>query len=961
MSLQDNRLDHAKLAAFSQAVTPHLAGQLRTDALYCTLYATDASIYQIQPLAVLIPKTIEDVRLAVREAIAQALPIVARGGGSALAGQTVGKGLIIDFSVHLNQVLAFNPEEKWVEVQAGMVLEQLNLFLKAYGLKVGPDPASANRATLGGMVANNATGTHSILYGSVVDHLLEATVLLADGHEARFKPVSPDVWREKACLPNFEGQIYQGLDKLLSAHKAIIEQDTPQHWRRQGGYRVERLLSTPRNLASLLCGSEGTLGLVTSLKIGLVDVPKHTGLGIVHFTRRMEALEAVPALLETKPTAIELLDHHALDRCRAVQDFSDKLGFVVGRPEALQMVEFYGDTEAEIEAQFDVLAQQVERLQASFSIPALTFARSSAEKEAVRSVRKAGLGLVMGVKGDAKPIPFIEDAAVPVAHLAEYIARLEAVLAECGTEAVVYAHASAGCLHVRPFINLKQADGLQKMKRIAEASAALVKSYGGVISSEHGDGLVRAWLGESFYGKALYEAYRQIKQIFDPQGIFNPHKIVDAPPMTANLRLSPESKPLPLVEALDFIEDGSFMQAIEQCNGAGACRKMQGGTMCPSYRVTQDELHSTRGRANALRAAMQGQLPLTGGELKTAMELCISCKACKSECPSSVDMAKLKLEWQVHHWQANRPPLRDRFFAHLPKFAPLLSGSLAKLTNWTAAQVPQTWLGIHAARRLPLFTSKPFRAPRPKASSTAPQVVLYVDTFHRFFHPEVAYAAYDVLEKMGFSVQVPPYACCGRTYLSKGFLPEARQKALEVLATLTPYLDQNLPIIGLEPSCILSLWDEYPALFPKIEAIQMLKKQSFTFEGFLVQHLERLTEALTQKTVQMTAQKTYLVHGHCHQKALEGMATMRVLWACLPHAEVQLVDAGCCGMAGAFGYEAEHYTHSIEMAGLKLVPEILKTVPQTNVIASGTSCRAQIVHTTQRSAKHPAEVWASVL
>ncbi|HRR08574.1 MAG TPA: FAD-binding and (Fe-S)-binding domain-containing protein [Rhodothermales bacterium] len=661
--------EQTRWAAFKMACTTLPDGILFTDALTCTLYASDASMYQIQPLAVLIPKTQEQVQFAIRAAIQTGIPIIGRGSGTSLAGQAIGQGLVIDFSKYLNRILHFDLEKRQITVEPGVILDDLNRFLAPHGLLFGPDPASASRATLGGMTATNATGTHSTAYGSMVDHLVSAKLILHDGQVVLLQELTPRQLQIKQKQEDEEGKLYQKVCRILQEKEHIIRRNTPKHWRRQGGYRVERLLDEPFNLAKLLCGAEGTLGIVMEITLALVKKPRFTAMAIAHFNDRMAALRATPALLTTNPYAIELLDHHALDRCREVPDYAPRLTFVEGNPLALLMTEVIGETS---EACAKKLSQVVEISQKQLGCIAVTLAQSAAELSNVCEVRKAGLGLVMGVRGALKPLPFIEDAAVPVEHLADYITELEAVLAETQTQATMYGHASAGCLHVRPYVNPHSELGLTRMKRLAMASAEFAKRYGGVISSEHGDGLVRGWLAASFFGTELYEVYQEVKQAFDPQNLFNPSKKTNSPPFTESLRTTSIKKNAHM--PLDFSEEGGFEAATELCNGAGVCRKLQIGTMCPSFRATRDELHSTRGRANMLRAALSGSLALDGPEVKAAMDLCISCKACKAECPSSVDMAKLKLAWLNIYFRTHKAPLRDRMMAALPRIAPLLSG-----------------------------------------------------------------------------------------------------------------------------------------------------------------------------------------------------------------------------------------------------------------------------------------------
>lgn len=937
------------LSAFLLCCNELPKGVLFTDVLTCTLYASDASMYQIQPLAVLIPQNMEQVYHAVRAALKVKMPIIGRGSGTSLAGQAIGCGLVIDFSKHLDRILHFDPAKRQITVEPGLVLDDLNRFLSPHGLLFGPDPASASRATLGGMTATNATGTHSIAYGSVVDHLVSAKLILQDGSVITLQELDQLQVQDKQKQGDTEGNLYQKILHILYDGEAIIRRDTPKHWRRQGGYRVERLLEQPFNLAKLLCGAEGTLGIVTEITLSLVEKPPHTAMAIVHFDDRMKALQASPALLEIQPYAIEMLDHHALERCRDVSDYAHRLSFVVGKPDALLMVEVIGDDAQNCVDKLNRIKAISESLEGCF---ALTFAQTSSELTNVREVRKAGLGLVMGVKGALKPLPFIEDAAVPVQHLAAYIERLEGVLRETQTEATIYGHASAGCLHVRPYVNPQTPEGLERMKRLALASAMFAKEYQGVISSEHGDGLVRGWLAESFYGPELYAVYRALKQAFDPQNLFNPGKKTDSPPFTENLRLASYTKPINV--PLAFPEEGRMEAATELCNGAGVCRKLHHGAMCPSFRATRDELHSTRGRANALRAAFSGNSPIDGPELKMAMDLCISCKACKAECPSSVDMAKLKLAWQTLYYQTHKIPFRERMLAAVPRFAPYLSGRFAPIANYLAQNklIRQGLFhlaGIAPDVPLPSLSTNPFRA---KKVQNQPDLILFADTFNTYFSPEVTRDALWLFEKMGLRTKIITRECCGRTHLSKGLIEPMLKKGKHLLDQLSPFAAQNLPIVGLEPSCILTLKDEYPALFPNHPAIEFVAHQSMTFDRYLSQ------PTILKRLIELNWPQNPLplwIHAHCHQKAIEGSSAIKQLFQALPQLQVTIADTGCCGMAGAFGYEAEHTNLSLKIAEEGFLPKI-KKADHATLVACGTSCQHQISRTTGKQALHTAQI-----
>ncbi len=957
---------------FMHELADQVAGEVRIDDYSRMLYSTDASIYQVMPHGVLIPKVVDDVQAAVELAARHKMPIVPRAGGSSLAGQAINEALVIDSSRFLDEILEVNIEEQWVRVQPGRVLDELNIHLRPLGLQFGPDPASSNRAAMGGIVSNNSTGSHSIMYGMTADHVLEADVILADGNQTTFAPLTPDELRQHQDRAGLEGKIYRQVAQLAGDHADVIRAGTPRHWRRCGGYNLDRFIDDGVsfnyaqdgrfNLAKLVCGAEGTLGVITAVKLNLVPLPQKTALAIVHFDNLHTALSAVPTMLEVEPSAVELLDNLGLTLCREVPQYARLLKtFVDGTPNCILITEFYGESEAELQAKIDRLKTHMAQQDAGATtiVPVL----EDAHQTDVWTVRKVGLGLMMSIKGDHKPIPFIEDAAVPVEHLAEYVLKVEQYCNSIGTEVAYYAHASAGCVHIRPLINTKKAAEVAKLSDIVEFTVDLLHGYGGSLSSEHGDGRARSWMNERFFGPDLYKLYQDVKKTFDPDNILNPGTVVNAPAMGEHLRYGELYDVIPIHPKLDFSYEHGFDRAIEMCNGAGVCRKKTTGTMCPSFMATREEEHSTRGRANALRAAMSGLLPtedLTSKRMYDVMDLCISCKACKAECPSSVDMGKIKVEFLAQYYEANGTPLRARLFGNIAKLSRLSSGVMAPLANFgvknpLARQLMERYLGISSQRTLPAFAWEPFTewfAKRVKPAATGKQIVLFNDTFSTYNYPEIAIAATEVFEKLGYEVVLPGHGCCGRPMVSKGLVDEAQAAAADVINKLAPYALAGIPIVGLEPSCLLTLRDEYPYLLPDNPYVQTVADHAFMFEEFIADLAD---------TGQIEAEFTdvpreILLHGHCHQKALVGTTPSHRILSLPPNYRVTEVDSGCCGMAGSFGYEAEHYEISLQMAERRLLPAVREATAETLIVAAGVSCRQQIKHGADKPALHPAQV-----
>lgn len=959
-----------------------LKGEVRFDPYTRALYSTDASAYQIEPMGVVIPRDAEDVQAALTIAAKHNAPVLARGGGTSLAGQTVGVAVVLDFSKYLCNILEINVEEKWVRAQPGVVCDALNAALKPHGLMLGPDPASSNRATLGGMLMNNATGAHSILYGLMADHILEANVFLDDGTPAHFAALDSSALAAKTLATNREAEIYTALRSLVSRHSSLIQTRFPKTWRRASGYSLNYLLSptqTPTltrppnwhsphpyppvtgfNLAHLLAGSEGTLAIVTELKLNLVSRPRHTGLCVINFNSVVEACEATPAILESQPSAVELIDALMIRLTRAIPAYARQLTFIEGEPGAILVVEFSGASEAQVVSAIEQLEQQLRgRGLADKFVRALT----SEQQARVWGIRKIGLGLITSMRTEAKPTAFMEDVAVPVESLGQYVRAVEAMFREFGVESAYYAHASAGCLHIRPVLNLKQATDIEKMRMMGAAVLEIVRAMGGALSGEHGDGLSRsAWNGQLF-GPELYAVFREVKHLFDPHHRLNPGKIVDAPAPTDNLRFGSEYHAFELNTHLSFAKEGGLARAVEQCSGMGICRKAD-GVMCPSYMATRDEEHSTRGRANALRAALSGRLPLaelTSARMHAVLDLCLECKACQSECPAGVDMAKIKYEFLAHYQAAHGVPLRSRLFGNIHRLSQLavhVSPLFNALLRWPATRwLNEKFLGLSRHRPLPPFASRTFRQRAGARFAPAPtdlkSVILFVDTFTNFNHPEIGHAAMRVLAAAGYAARIVEHGCCGRPFISKGLLAEAKVIVQKMVTALAPYAEQGLPIIGLEPSCLLTLRDEVLDLLPDDPRARAVAQQAKLIEEFL-------SEPTDLPLRWKPEARRVLVHGHCYQKAITGTGPLLKMLR-LPGWEVSEINSGCCGLAGSFGYEAEHYALSMQIGAERLFPAVRAAEADTRIVASGMSCRHQIEHGTGRVALHPVQLLAEAL
>lgn len=940
-----------------------LAGELeceiRFDRLSRILYSTDASNYQVEPVGIIIPRSSEDVSKAVGCAAKYGIPILPRGGGTSLAGQAVGKALVLDFSKYLDRIIEIDAEAGTVRVEPGIYLENLNRSIAHTGLMFGPDPSTARIATAGGAVGNNSTGAHSILYGMAGDNVEAARVILPDGGEARLRAFTNG---QAPKSDGAEGELFSRLARIKSEFGGIIETEFPKHWRRASGYSLNYFLEEPFNPARLLAGSEGTLGIASELILKLVPRPKHTRLAVLEFGSVVSAMEAVTPILTRSPSAVELIDSMIIGLARKLPGFGRRLTFTGEDPEALLVVEFYGETEDEAEKKTRGLAAFLKEKRIECGV---TYADTPGEQADVWAIRRAGLGILLSRRGDYKPIPCIEDVSVPVARLPEYIVDVAALIGRFSTKAGFYGHASAGCLHVRPLVNLKTEDGVTAMKELMDGAFGLALRYGGVMSGEHGDGLQRSYLNERLFSPGLYRAMRELKEAFDPRGLMNPGKIVGPAPPDRDLRLGPGYRPYEVRTYLDWSSDGGFSGAAEMCSGQGVCRKLGEGIMCPSYMATRDERDTTRARANALRAVLSGRARkefLTGSEMRETFDLCISCKACKSECPSAVDAAKMKSELLAHYHDVHGIPLRDRIFGSihgLSRAAAVFPALSNAFMESGAGKSMLSRIGISGERRLPALSGESFtkwfrKRPRKARVTYAGKVLYFHDTWVSYYQPEIGKAAVRLLEAAGFEVILAERrACCGRPMISKGMLREAKRSARANAELLSRYAKDGIPVVGTEPSCILTFRDEYPDLLPGDGDAALLAKNSYLLDEFLFGEAGDVMSVLKWKP----GEENILYHGHCHQRALIGTGAPVGLLE-MAGCGVTETNAGCCGMAGSFGYESEHYTVSKAIGEDRLFPAVRTASDETIVAVSGVSCLHQIEHFTGRRVRHVAEVLA---
>ncbi|WP_020528624.1 FAD-binding and (Fe-S)-binding domain-containing protein [Flexithrix dorotheae] len=945
---------------FTSLLKENIKGEVLTDNYTLGMYSTDASIYQIKPKVVVTPKDEEDVKTAIKLAGKFQVTILPRGGGTSLAGQTVGQSMVLDFSKYMNKIIEFNEKEQWVRVQPGLVRDELNDFLSAYNLHFAPDPATSSRANVGGMVGNNSSGTKSILYGKTVDHVLEANVLLADGEQLELKALSPQAYAEKCTLNTSEGRIYSGFKTLIEENKTEIEKRFPKVMRRVGGYNLDEFIHTDQwNLAKLITGSEGTLAVTLDLKLNLVPLPKHKSVCVVHYQELLEAIGSVESMLKYQPSAIEILDKTVVDMSRENITTKRSCHFIEGNPKAILIVEFYGDSPEDVMERPENMIRELKEKQIGYAYPLFP---DGPDYEDVWVVRKKGLGLMLGIRGEKKPLPFIEDAGIPVKVLPEYIDRVLKVCEKHHTKVAMYAHASVGVIHVRPILDLRQKQDIENLKNITDDTFDLVMEYGGSWSGEHGDGLVRSAYNKRFFGDQIYNALVEVKKLFDPENRMNPGKIVEAQTIEQNLRYGLDYKANPPKTHFKYKLEQSFEASIDMCSGVGECRKVLGGTMCPSFKATRQEEHSTRGRANALRLAMSGQLGkagLSSERLHGVMDLCLSCKACKSECPSNVDMAKMKSEVLQIYYKENGVKLRDKLIKNGAKAAQQFSGTLAPIINTIQKTsifklALEKLAGFDKRRTLPSYATQTFEkwyGQNHIAKATAKKVVLFADTYLNYHEPHIGIAAYQLLSDCGYEVILGKAGCCQRPKISHGFLEEAKSEGLKTLLHLDQWIQQGLKVVVCEPSCASALNDDLLDLIEDESLTKRVKDNVVMIDQFLVEevengHLKSSFEAIDENV---------LIHGHCHQKALYGTKNMLKLLQ-KTEAETKEIPSGCCGMAGSFGYEKEHYDISKKIGESILIPATQKADDQTGIVACGFSCRHQIADFAHKKARHFVEV-----
>lgn len=964
-----------------QILKQKLEGEVLRDELSRKMYATDASVYREIPAAVVYPKHKNDLQTLVNFANANQMGLTARSAGTSLAGQCVTNGIVVDVSRHMNRILEINEKEKWARVQPGVIRDELNTALRDHKLFFGPNTSTANRATIGGMAGNNSSGSYSLVYGTTRDHLIEIETVVSNGETIKFKSLNTKHFNQKCNQADFEGKLYQNISNLLSSeeNRVLINARFPKSsiHRRNTGYALDQLAlsniyndkGADFNFASLLCGSEGTLCFFSELKINLVERPPDEVLMIAaHFENIHQALESVTTILNFNPRAVELMDDIILDCTKDIPAQQENRFFVSGNPEAILIIELGGGSVDENKKTAEALIKSLKAQKKGFHFPMI----EGSDIPKAWELREAGLGALSNLKGDAKPVAVVEDTAVATEDLAAYISAFSSLMQQFGQKSVYYAHAGAGELHLRPILNLKKAEDVRKFREIGKAVADLVKTYQGSLSGEHGDGRVRSEFIRDIYGTEIVQMFEAVKDCWDPENIFNPGKITRPVAMDQSLRYEADKETRNIDTKLDFAHAGGMLRATEKCNGSGDCRKLaiSGGVMCPSYMATRNEKHSTRARANALREYLTNspkENPFNHAELKDVLDLCLSCKGCTSECPSGVDMAAMKAEFLYQYNRENGAPFRDKLFASVYKtnklssYAPNVSNFLLNKTPLTSVFKKLT--GISPDRSIPEVKGDLLKWWQKNSDRLLPEnpiaeVYFFADEFTRFNDFEDGKKAILLLVELGVSVEIPVHTESGRAMISKGFLDESKKVAAQNINLLSPLVRKNKPLVGLEPSAILSFRDEYPKLLQgdQKQKAEVLKTQTFLFDEYITNLIQSHPEVDFSKKFQGLSENQHIhIHGHCHQKAFSKVdITANLIKKLLSTENVNIIPSGCCGMAGTFGYEKEHYQLSKDIAELTLIPYIKKLNHTHTFIAPGTSCRHQIRDFSGRESFHPA-------
>lgn len=952
------------------------------------VYATDASVYQELPVAVALPRSVSDLKYLIKFAREHRTTLIPRAAGTSLAGQVVGSGIVVDVARHFNQILEINEKERWVRVQPGVIRDDLNKALKPHGLMFGPETSTASRAMIGGMVGNNSCGLHSIVWGTTRDHLRAAKAVLSDGSEAEFKALTP--WRYEAKLlgkgveNELETKIYRRLSELLGEPETQqrIRQNFPKKSirRRNSGYALDALLDAQPfdadgpdfNFCRLLAGSEGTLAITTELTLNLLPVPPtEVGVVCVHCTSVDESLRANLIALRHQPWASELVDKYILDFTKQNPEQRKNRFFIEGDPAAILMVEFFAETPERLDEKTGDFIRDLQAGKIGYAHPVV----KGEGTYQVWDVRKAGLGLIRNLPGDTQPVNLIEDCAVDPEDLPAYIANIEELLRRHGLQASYYAHAGAGEIHVEPMLNLKTSAGQQKFREVLAEAAAVVKKYNGALSGEHGDGRLRGEFIPFMMGQEVYDLFREVKKTFDPHGVFNAGKIVDTPPMNEFLRFKADQPKAEVKTVFDFSGQENILRLTEKCSGSGDCRKthLTGGTMCPSYMATRNEKDTTRARANILRQFLSDptdKKPFGHPEIKDVMDLCLSCKGCKTECPSSVDVSKLKAEFLQHYYDAHGVPFRTRMIGNFTRASKLAANAPrlynALMSNGLTGGLAKKTMGFAPQRSIPKLARTTLRkwfdgfedkkAARPAPPEPRPLVYLFADEFTNYTDVEVGKKTVQLLDRLGYDVLLPRHDESGRTYLSKGLVRDAQKLAVRNVKTLSRLLERHpAPIVGIEPSAILTLRDEYLDLVPESlrDAARNVARHARLFDEFIAAEMDEGRIHVGQFTDEKRLVK---LHGHCHQKALSSLTPTKKALSFPKNYEVHLIPSGCCGMAGSFGYEAEHYDVSMQIGELVLFPTVRQQPSDVIIAAPGTSCRHQIHDGTGRTALHPAEI-----